>query len=97
MKLQERISEIEKLNAEVIAISTAGGQHDVERTESALGITFILIPTPNRKVVEDFGLKYDSFGAVYATIIIDKGGIIRFKNVYNIDSASTIIRELQGI
>ena len=59
-------------------------------------ITFTLIPKPNRKVVEDFGLKYYD-GAAYATIIIDKGGIIRFKNVYNIDSASTIIRELQGI
>jgi alkyl hydroperoxide reductase subunit AhpC len=55
------------------------------------------MPTPNRKVVEEYGLSYDSFGAAYATIIIDKGGIIRFKNVYNIDSASTIIRELQSI
>ena len=33
----------------------------------------------------------------YATIIIDKSGIIRFEDVYNIASASKIIRELQGI
>jgi peroxiredoxin len=96
-ELQEKISEIEAINAEVIAFATSGNQDDVETSKSVQGITFTLIPKPNRKVVEDFGLKYDSFGAVYATIIIDKGGIIRFKNVYDIDSASTIIRELQGI
>ena len=96
-ELQEKISEIETINAEVIAFATSGNQDDVETSKSVQEITFTLIPKPNRKVVEDFGLKYDSFGAVYATIIIDKGGIIRFKNVYNIDSASRIIIELQGI
>ena len=96
-ELQKGISEIEKLNAEVIAISTRGNQDDVKISRMVQKITFTLIPKPNRKVVEDFGLKYDSFGATYATIIIDKGGIIRFKNVYDVDSASTIIKELQGI
>ena len=99
-ELQEQISEIEKHNAEVIAISTAGGQQDVEKTESSLGITFTLIPMPNRKAVEDFGLKYDSYSAAYATIVIGKKGRIRFKNVdeaFSRTTASKVIKELQGI
>ena len=96
-ELQEKISEIEKLDAEVIAFATSGNQDDVKISRSVQKITFTLIPKPNRKVVEDFGLKYDSYGAAYATIIIDKGGIIRFKNAKSIDNASRIIRELQGI
>ena len=95
-ELQEKISEIETINAEVIAFATSGNQDDVETSKSVQEITFTLIPKPNRKVVEDFGLKYYD-GAAYGTIIIDKGGIIRFKNINDIDSASTIIRELQGI
>jgi alkyl hydroperoxide reductase subunit AhpC len=58
---------------------------------------------PNRKVVEDFGLTYDSASlspAAYATFIIDKEGRIRFKSVdsgYNRTSTSRIIKELQII
>ena len=69
-------------------------------TRSSLGITFTLIPMPSRKVVEDFGLKYDFYRRVFATIIIDKKGIIRFKSQEKMDSltsTSTIIKELQGI
>ena len=69
-------------------------------TRSSLGITFTLIPMPNRKVVEEFGLTYDSAPAAYATFVIDKKGRIRFKSVdsgYNRTSTSTIIKELQGI
>ena len=69
-------------------------------TKSSLGITFTLIPMHSRKVVEEFGLKYDFYRAAYATFIIDKNGRIRFKSVdsgYNRTSTSTIIKELQGI
>ncbi len=99
-KLQNRLSEIIKLNSELVAIASAGNKDDVEMTKSSLGITFTLIPMPSRKVVEDFGLKYDSYRAAYATIIIDKKGIIRFKSQDKMDSltsTSTIIKELQGI
>ncbi len=41
---------IKKLNAEVIAISSMGDQQDVKRMKNTLGITFTLIPKPNRKV-----------------------------------------------
>jgi peroxiredoxin len=101
--LQKRISDIEKLNSEVIAISTSGNQYDVKLTKSFLGITYILVPIPNKKVVEDYGLVYRSDGfslAAYATFIIDKKGRIRYKRAdeaMNRTSISRIIRELQGI
>ena len=100
MQLQEQISEIEKLNVEVIAIATAGNQQDVEKSKGSLEITYSLIPTPNKKVVEEYGLRYDSYGAAYATYIIDKKGHIRFKRVEtgsSRTSASKIIKELQGL
>jgi peroxiredoxin len=101
-ELQKGIYEIEKLNAAVIAISTRGDQPDVESTKSSLGITYILIPKPNRKIVEDFGLSYGPTGAAYATVILDKKGVIRFKDVGSYPmpewaSISRIITELQGI
>ena len=100
MKLQERISEIEKLNAEVIAIATAGNQPDVEKSKRNLELTYTLIPTPNRNVVEKYKLQYDSSGAAYATVIIDKKGFVRFKSMDNRSNRTTtskIIKELQGI
>jgi peroxiredoxin len=66
-QLQKQISDIEKLNTEVIAISTAGNQQDVEKSKENIEITYALIPTPNRKVVEEYGLSYDSYGGAYAT------------------------------
>ena len=83
-----------------MAISTGGDQDDVEKTKSSLGITFTLIPTPNRKVVLDFGLKYGHGGSAYGTIIIDKKGRIRYKSLNEWTSftkTSKIIKELQAI
>jgi peroxiredoxin len=83
-----------------MAFATIGNQNDVKSTKRGLGITYTLIPTPNRKVVEDFGVPYGSGGAAYATIIIDKNGHIRLKNVdrWNVrTSPSRIIKELQGL
>jgi len=99
-ELQERISEIEKLNAEVIAISSKGDQQDVEKIKRILGLTFTLIPKPSQKVAEDFGVWNRYRNRAVATIVIDKKGRIRFREVSNSDdrtSASKIIRELQGI
>jgi alkyl hydroperoxide reductase subunit AhpC len=92
--LQKRISEIEKLNAEVIAISTAGNQHDVGLTKSFLGITYILIPKPNRKVVKDYGLTYDYKAAAYAIFIIDRKGRIRYKTVDRLEVSNNLILQL---
>ena len=65
-ELQENISEIENLNAKLIAFATSGNQNDVEITKNELNITFTLIPTPNRPVAEVYGVR------TYATIIISK-------------------------
>ena len=99
-QLQKHISDIEKLNAEVIAISTAGNQQDVEKSKRNIEITYGLIPTPNKKVVEEYGLRHDSNGAAYATFIIDTKGDVRFKRVETgteRTSISEIIKELQSI
>ena len=90
-ELQEKISEIENLDAEVIAFATGGNQDDVKISKSFHEITFTLIPTPNRSVAKQFGVR------TYATIIIDKNGIIRFKEIDDITSASYILKELQAI
>ncbi len=92
--MQKQISEIKRLNGEVIAISTEGNQRNVEKSKKRLGLTFTLIPTPNYKVQKKFGV------GTPATIIIDKSGIIRFKgaeSAYSRTSTSKIIKELQGI
>ena len=63
-------------------------------------ITFTLIPVPNRKVVKDFGVKYNNSYAAFGTIIIDQKSRIRYKSLDEWDfrtSTSKIIRELQGI
>jgi len=99
-EVQERIAEIEKLNAEVIAVSSKGDQQDVEKMQRNLGLTFTLIPKPNRKVAEDFGVWNRYRNRAVATIVVDKKGRIRFIEVSNSDdrtSASKIISELQGI
>ena len=98
--MQKQISEIESLNAKVIAIATKGDRVDVLKTESSLGITFTLIPTPNKKVAQDFGVEYDYSGAAFGTIIIDNSGSIRFKSLedaFSRTSPSRIVKELQVI
>ncbi len=72
----------------------------MERTKSSLGITFTLIPTPNKKIVEDFGIEYSPTGAAFGTVIIDRKGSIRFKKLegaWDRTSPSSIIKELQVI
>jgi peroxiredoxin len=101
-QLQKQISDIEKLNTKVIAISTTGNQQDVEKSKENIEITYVLIPTPNRKVVEEYGLSYNSSscGGAYATFIIDTKGHVRFKHVETVNtrtSVSEIIKELQII
>jgi peroxiredoxin len=100
-QLQKYISDIEKLNTKVIAISTTGNQQDVEKSKENIEITYVLIPTPNRKVVEEYGLSYDfSCGGAYATFIIDTKGHVRFKHVETNKTrtdVSIIIKELQGL
>ena len=99
-ELQEQISEIKKLNTEVIAIASKGDQQDVEKSKRVLKITYTLIPKPNRKVAEDFGVWNKYMNRAVATVILDENSHIRFIETSNSDyrtSASKIIKELQGI
>ena len=99
-ELQEQISEIKKLNTEVIAIASKGDKQDVEKSKRLLKLTYTLIPKPNRKVAEDFGVWNKYKNRAVATVILDENGRIRFIEVSNSDyrtSASEIIRELQAI
>jgi len=99
-ELQERLSEINELNAEVIAISSKGDQQDVERIKRHLGLTFTLIPKPNKKVAEDFGVWNPYRNRAVATIVIDRKGRIRFIEASNSDDrtgAAKVIKELQRI
>ena len=93
-ELQERISEIKKLDGEVIAFATRGNKSDVETTKSQKKITFTLVPTPNSSVTDDYGIKRGGEGM----IIIDKKGRIRYMRI-NVGhgSSSIIIRELGGV
>lgn len=105
--VQNQIDKIKELNAEVIAISSMGDQQDASRMKANIGITFALIPKPNRKVAEDFGVWNRSGNYATATIIIDRKGRIRYKEVYESlirmawyggrISVSEIIKQLQGI
>jgi len=55
---------------------------------------------PNKKVVDEFGLRRGMAKSAYGTVIIDKKGRIRFKSVDSAfvkTSTSRIIKELQGI
>ena len=89
--LQRKISEIKKLDTEVIAFATEGDQDDVKITQNSLNITFILIPAPNKQVADDFGVN------TYDTIIIDKNGIVRSQVGKTFPSASSTIKKLQAL
>jgi peroxiredoxin Q/BCP len=106
--VQRYIDRIKKLNAEVIAISSMDDQQGVMRMKNVYEITFTLIPKPNRKVAEDFGVWNRSRNYATATVIIDQKGRIRYKQIYEPSianlpyhgyriSVSEIIRQLQGI
>ena len=72
----------------------------MEKSNRNIEISYGLIPTPNRKVVEEYGLSYNSYGAAYATFIIDTKGQVRFKRVETDKDrtrVSEIIKELQSI
>jgi peroxiredoxin len=75
------MSEIKELDADVIAIASRGNHKDVEKTKTQLGITFTLVPVPNRKAAEDFGVYNPERKRAIATLILDKEGLIRFKYI----------------
>jgi peroxiredoxin len=89
------------LDAEVIAISN-GNRRDTENTRKALGISFHLVPGPNRQIQQEYGV-YDDFKKRLkpATVIVDKQGFVRFKYVGRDDedrpALSKVIAVLQSL
>ncbi len=53
----------------------------MEKTKKALGITYPLIPGPNRKIAEEFRVYDQERKRAIATLILDKEGMIRFKSI----------------
>ncbi len=71
----------------------------MERTRSALKITYVLVPGPIPDLLKQYGL-YNEQGrrAMPATLIVDKAGIVRWRYVGHEESArpgaATIIKPL---
>ncbi len=82
MELNSRYSEIQDLNAEVLAISKddLSGAHYIS---DSIGIMFPILYDPEAEVVQEYGvynLLRDGL-ATPSTFIIDKDGVIQWKYV----------------
>jgi peroxiredoxin len=90
------------LSAEVVALSSAGNRDDVQKTRKNLGITFPMIPAQVQMLAEAYGVWHGA--RAIATIVVDKGGVVRFledsnSNPNSRPSASSIkgvLREIKG-
>ncbi len=100
-ELQNRISEIKELDGDVIAIASRGNRTTEEKTKKLLHITFTIIPGPERKFAEAFGVWNNMRQRSIATVIMDKSGVIRFiyESMSDTDRPSTskIIEVLKEI
>ena len=69
------------MQAEVIAFASRNWQ-DVQTTQRALGLEFVLVPGPNVELMIRYGAYNPSAGvAKPVTIIVDKTGRIRWRYV----------------
>jgi peroxiredoxin len=100
-ELQAQLVEIRSLGAEVIALSSRGNRNDVQRTHDQLKLTYPTIAAPIQSVIKDYELSTTQYGTSYATVIIDKNGVVRFvdnsTDEHNRASVSQIRRLLQDI
>jgi len=82
-----------------MAISSKGNRKSEEKTKKALNLTVTLIPGPERKTAEAYGVWNKKWQLAIATVIVDKQGVIRFvhEGSSNTDrpSASEIINKLK--
>jgi peroxiredoxin len=73
----------------------------VERTRDALKILFPLIPGPNRKLAEDYGVFNPRWNYAIATLVVDKTGVVRFEHIAANDedrpNAAKVIEVLRGL
>ena len=97
--MQDRISEIKDLDAEVVAIASKVNRKSEAKTKKVLNITFTIIPGPERKAAEALGVWNNKRQLAIATVIVDKQGNIRliYESSSNTDrpNASEIIKKLE--
>jgi peroxiredoxin len=56
-QLQKYYNEIKKADTEIIAIAFKGGK-DVKKTLNALEIEYILVPGPQKDILDKYGIMY---------------------------------------
>ena len=95
------MSEIRSLDAEIVAISTHGNRNTEAKTKSVLKIAYTIVPGPERKTPEAFGVWNSGRNLAVATVILDRAGVVRFVydgvGDYDRPSASDVIRKLKEI
>ena len=73
------------LNAEIIAVASRP-KPDVLRTQTALDVSFILVPGPKVDLWKAYDVYNNRNGLAHpATLIIDAQGILRWKHVASTD------------
>jgi peroxiredoxin len=96
-ELQEQLTTIRSLDAEVIALSSGGNERDVRRTRDQLKLTYPIIPAPITKVIKDFDLPTNRSGVSFGTVIIDKNSIVRFVDNSTNESNRTSVAEIRRV
>jgi peroxiredoxin len=86
----------------VVALSSGGDWDDVERTRLELQIGFALVPRPVIEVAEAYGVWNPTKQRALATVIVDKGGTVRFvqdawQDENNRPSIATTLKVLRGL
>lgn len=89
------------MQAEVIAIASRD-RRDVEMTQKALDLQFILVPGPNADLMKQYGAYNLQKGvALPVTFIIDKNGVVRWKyvgkNDFDRPEVRSILTELRHL
>lgn len=100
-ELQKSLSAIRDLQTEVIAVASSSPR-DVEMTQKALDVQFILIPGPNADLMKEYAAyNFQKSVALPVTIIIDKNRIVRWKyvgkNDFDRPEISKLLAELQKL
>ena len=100
-ELQKHLAAIRARQAEVIAFASRNWQ-DVQTTQKALGLEFILVSGPNVELM----LRYEAYNssagvAKPVTVIVDKTGRIRWKyagkDVNDRPKSTAILAQLQRL
>ena len=81
MELQEHLKAIHDRNTEVVAVSTDDALK-ISMTVRELGVKFLLVSDPQRRVILQFGVLHPKEGlAQPATFLIDAKGVVRSVHV----------------